>query len=353
VTGTALSNEELVEAFRTQARGCELAGSPIYAELLVRAAADVARGGLFADLVATYSGVPMLDALPLRVLGAVHAMVLGGRARALAAFYPSAGGVFEADAAWRALCEVCDANRDELRDAAATLRVQTNEVRRSAVLAPGFLRVAARTGLPLRIREIGSSAGLNLLFDRYRYQLGPHHFGDSASPLLLTTGWEGAAPDLAAPLHVADRRGCDVAPFDVRDPQHRLRLESFIWPEQLERLARLRNALEVAMREPPVIDTMPAGDFLDAQTAQRAEGVATVVFHSVMWWYVPEAERLRIADVMERAGKRASRYAPLAWLRMEGTRLEETELRLRLWPDGTDTHLANAHWHGASVRWLG
>ena len=207
----------------------------------------------------------MLDALPLRMLAAVHAMVLAGRAPALASFYPSAGGHFEADAAWRALCELCDANRAELRDAAATLRVQTNEVRRSAVLAPGFLRVAARTGLPLRLREIGSSAGLNLLFDRYGYELGPHRFGDAGSPLLLTANWEGPAPDLAAPLRVESRRGCDVAPFDVRNAEHRLRLESFIWPEQLERLARLRAALEVALREPPEIDAAAAGDWVEAR----------------------------------------------------------------------------------------
>ena len=191
VTPAALSHAELADAFRAQARGCALTGSPIYSALLDRAADDVARGGLFADLVSTYRGVPMLDALPLRVLGAVHALVLGGRAPGLAAFYPSTGGHFEAEGAFRALCEVCDAHRDELRDAAATLRVQTNEVQRSAVLVPGFLRVAARTGLPLRIREIGSSAGLNLFFDRHRYEWGPHRFGDAAAPLVLAARWNG------------------------------------------------------------------------------------------------------------------------------------------------------------------
>jgi hypothetical protein len=352
VSDGSLSNEELVAAFRTQARGCELTGSPIYADLLDRAADDVARGGLFADLVSTYRGVPMLDALPLRVLAAVHAMVLGGRAPGLAAFYPSAQGHFEADAAWRALCDLCDAHRTELQHAAATLRVQTNEVRRSAVLAPGFLRVAARTGLPLRIREIGSSAGLNLIFDRYGYELGSHRLGDADSPLQLTASWDGGTPDLAATLRVASRRGCDVAPFEVRDPQHRLRLESFIWPEQLERLARLRAAIAVALRDSPTIDRAGAGDWVEAQAAEPARGVATVFFHSVVWWYIPEAERARITSAIEAAGARATRDAPVAWLRMEGSRVEETELRLRLWPDGADTHLANAHWHGASVRWL-
>jgi hypothetical protein len=260
------------------------------------------------------------------------------------------GGHFEADEAWRALCDLCDANRDEVRAAAATLRVQTNEVLRSAVLAPGFLRIAARTGLPLRIREIGSSAGLNLLFDRYRYQLGPHRFGDVDSPLQLEASWEGAAPDLDAPLRVADRRGCDVAPFDVRNAEHRLRLESFIWPEQLERLARLRAALAVALREPPPIDAVPAGEWVEAQVSGHADGVATVFFHSVVWWYIPDAERARITRAIEAAGARATPDAPIAWLRMEGSRLEEAELRLRHWPDGADTHLADVHYHGASVR---
>ncbi len=353
MTTAAPSRTELADAFRTQARGCALTGSAIYAEVLTRAADDLAAGGLFADLVSTYRGAPVLDALPLRLLGAVHALVLGGRAPALAAFYPSAGGRFEADGAFRALCAVCDAHRDDLRDAAATLRVQTNEVRRSAALVPGFLRVAARTGLPLRIREIGSSAGLNLVFDRYRYELGPYQWGDAASPLLLAASWDGAPPDLAAPLRVASRRGCDLAPFDLRDPAHRLRLESFLWPEQLERLARLRAALALAMDEAPTIDREAAGAWVEAQLTECDDGVATVLFHSVVWWYIPEAERARITRAMESAGASATHAAPLAWLRMEGATLEEAELRLRLWPDGEDTLLARVHYHGAEVRWLG
>lgn len=344
---------EWIDAFRFQQRGCAQTGSPIYAELIARMTDDLERGGVFATIAAAHRGNPVLDALPLRVLGAVHALVLGGRAPSLAAFYPSTGGHFEAEGAFRALCDVCDAHRDELRDAAATLGVQTNEVQRSAVLVPGFLRVAARTGLPLRIREIGSSAGLNLFFDRHRYELGPHRFGDASAPLVLAARWSGAPPDLEATLRVASRRGCDVAPLDVRDPAHRLRLASFVWPEQLDRLARLRAALAVAMREPPAIDAEPAGAWLESQLGERAEGVATVLFHSVVWWYIPEAERARITRAMESAGARATRAAPLAWLRMEGLRLEEAELRLRLWPDGEDALLARVHWHGAEVQWLG
>lgn len=338
--------------FRAQARQCAKLGSPIYAALLEHAAEDLERGGPFADLVVGYRGHPALDALPFRIFGRVHALVLEGRAPGLARFYPSAGGAFEPDGAWRALLQLVEDERETLREAAERGRVQTNEVLRSTALLPGFLRVASRTRLPLRLREIGASAGLNLLFDRYRFALGPHAWGDPASPLRLETAWEGAAPDLDAEVRVADRRGCDVAPIDVRRPEERLRLLSFVWPEQDERLARMRTAMELVAADAPRLDTEPAGEWVAREVAPHA-GFATVLFHSVMWWYVPEEERARITRAMEAAGALARPDAPVAWLRMEGATLDEAEVRLRLWPDGEDVLLGAAHYHGAWVRFRG
>lgn len=352
MSAAAPSRAALADAFRTQARGCEQTGSPIYAALLDRAAEDVSRGGVFADAVADYRGLPILDALPLRLLGRAHALVLAGEAPALARFFPSAGGTFEIEGAWRALVDLVGANAKLFREAATSWRVQTNEVRRSAVLLPGFLRIAARTGLPLRLREIGASAGLNQGFDRYHYELGPHRWGDPASPLCLATDWQGAAPELAAPLRVVERRGCDVAPIDLRDPAARVKLQSFIWPEQHDRLERLRTAIELVAADPPAIERSPAGEWVERHVVPE-RGAATVLFHSVVWWYVPEAERDRITAAMNAAGARATHEAPLAWLRMEGARVEEAELRLRLWPRGDDALLAAVHWHGAWVRWSG
>jgi hypothetical protein len=348
----APSREGLVGAFRAQAETCRQMGSAVYAELLGRAAADLAAGGVFADVVADYRGNPVLDALPFRVFGAVHAMALSGSAPELAAYYPSAGGRFDAEPAWKAVCALLAANPGPMRAAALEWRVQTNEVRRSAVLLGGFLRAARETRLPLRLREIGASAGLNLVWDRYRYALGPHRWGSETAELALSTDWTGPAPDLDAPVRVAERRGCDVAPIDAADPEQRLRLESFVWPDQLERLARLRAAVDAVLRARPPIDKEPAGSWV-AREAMPQPGVATVLFHSVMWWYLPEEERAGIGETMEAAGARASAEAPLAWLRMEGASLAETELRLRLWPGGGDQLLARAHYHGASVRWLG
>ncbi|RIL01589.1 MAG: DUF2332 domain-containing protein [Proteobacteria bacterium] len=351
MSAPAPTRERLVQDFRTQAAGCANMGSPIWAELLQRAADDLERGGIWADVVADYRGEPILDALPLRILGAAHGMALAGRAPSLAAFLPSTGGRFDAEGAWAALQDLLRAHADEMRRAATSRRVQTNEVRRSAALLPGFLRIAQRTGLPLRIREIGASGGLNLLFDRYHYALGPHRWGDPASPLHLATEWSGGAPDLDAKLLIESRRGCDVAPIDLGDPAERIKLQSFVWPEQLDRLERLRAALAVVAADPPPIDAAPAGEWVEREI-EPAPGVATVLFHSVVWWYVPEAERDRVTRWMESAGARASRAAPLAWLRMEGANIDGAELRLRLWPGNEEIPLAAVHWHGATVRWL-
>jgi len=347
------AREALVASFRLQARGCAQTGSPIYAELLTRAADDLEAGGVFADVVADFRGEPMLDALPLRVLGAVHERVLSGAAPALAAHYPSAGGRFAPDGAWRALRELVAAELDELRAAAATRGVQTNEVRRSAALLGGFLRIAHETGLPLRVREIGSSAGLNLGFDRFAYRLGPHAWGDPSSPVVLGCDWEGPPPDLGAALRVASRAGCDLAPIDVCEPAQARRLESFVWPDQLERLERLRAAVALAREHPPCIEAVRADAFVARELAAPVDGEATVLVQSVVWWYLPEAERERVISIVRDAGVRARAEAPLAWLRMEGVRIDDAELRLMLWPGGEDRLLAHVHWHGAWVRWSG
>jgi hypothetical protein len=341
-----------VESFRFHARGCAVAGSPLYAELLARAADDLEAGGVFAELVEGFEGHPVLLVLPLRVMGAVHRLVLAGAAPALAAHYPSAGGRFEAEGAWRALVDAARAHAPAIRARLAS-NVQTNEVRRCAVLLGGLLRVAAGTGLPLRVREIGASAGLNLLFDRWRYELGPHRWGDPRAPLAIAADWEGPPPDLGAPLRVASRAGCDVDPIDVTDAEDRLRLESFVWPDQVERHARLRAALAAARADPPRIERARAGEWVPRELAARPAGEATVLVQSHVFWYLPEAERDELLRDVRAAGLRASDERPIAWLRFEGTGVDSFGLRLWSWPPGEDRLLARCHPHGSWVRWEG
>jgi hypothetical protein len=341
---------ELAAVFRHQSHTAAHLGSPLVAALLARAAEDVAAGGPLARLVGDFRGHPVLDNLPLRVVGAVHAEVLAGRAPALAAFFPSAGGTFEAEGAWQALRALVDERAEALAPRLSE-PLQTNEVRRCCALVGGFLRVAARHGLPLRLLEIGASAGLNLLWDRYGYALGPHRFGPRDAPLQLDTAWSGPPPELAAPVRVATRAGCDLRPLHAADAEQRLRVESFVWPDQVDRLARLRAALAAAAQDPPPVAPRRAGDWLGEVLAAQHPGVATVVFHSVVWWYIPDQERATVTETMERAGARAAADRPLAWLRMEGASTAEAELRLLEWPGGADVLLGRCHWHGAWVAW--
>jgi hypothetical protein len=316
------------------------------------AAQDVEQGGVIARLVDGWRGHPVLDALGLRLLGGIHRLVLTGSAPGLARHYPSVGGVPDPATVWSELVALVAERFEELR-AALRERVQTNEVARAAALLPGFLRISAVTGLPLHLLELGSSAGLLQLAERYRYELGPHNWGAEGSGVRIRAEWSGPAPDLDAKLEVASRAGCDPNPLDLSDPAVALHLQSFVWPEQTDRLALLRAAIRYAQSVRPRIEHAGAAQFLARELAEPVRNVATVVFQSVVWWYIPEAERAEVVRLVNEAGSRAAPNAPLAWLRLEGVTTREAELRLSLWPGGGETLLGTAHYHGRWVRWNG
>jgi hypothetical protein len=176
--------------------------------------------------------------------------------------------------------------------------------------------------------------------------------GPADAGLVLDTEWSGPAPALDADLRVARRAGCDVAPIDLEDAEARLRLESFIWGDQPERLARLRGAIAMTRRAGVAIDEARAGDWLERKLEANEPGLARVVFHSVVWWYLPVEEQQRVTATIEAAGARADASSPLAWLRMEGQDLDHAEVRLRLWPGGDDLLLGRTRYHGQAVEWL-
>lgn len=351
-----------IEAFRLQAEWCEKFNSPLYAALLADCAADIERGGVVARVLDGWQGAPMPDALPLRLLGAAHRLALDGEAPELARFYPSCGGRPAGPAMGEALLQVVAAHAPTIR-AALARQVQTNEVNRSAALLGGFLRAASATARPLRLLEIGSSAGLNLGWDRYRYEMllrdgaapdAPRRaqsvWGDAAAAVCLRAEWDGPLDVFAARATVAERAGCDLAPIDVTDAAQVRVLESFVWPDHLERLAQLRAAVRALQHDPPRLTRRRAAEWLAAEATPRP-GVTTVVFHSIMWWYLSAEERDAVEAHMAAAGARATADAPLAWLRMELMSARDPEVRLRLWPPGEDHLLAHADAHGKRITW--
>src|SRR5262245_4555569 len=239
---------------RYQVPWCRDLGSQLYAHLLERSAADCEAGGPAWDVLAGHEDMPLGDALPIRFVGAVHRLVLRGEAPELARHYPSAGGAYRAgDDPWPAFRALLAARSADLR-ALLPRPVQTNETARTACLLGGFATVARESGLPLRLFEVGASAGLNLRFDRFRYESAGFAWGDPHAAVRLRDIFEGPPPEVPAQLPVAERRGCDASPLDPGREEDRLTLRSFLWPDQLERRARLDAAFEIAARVPARVE---------------------------------------------------------------------------------------------------
>ena len=212
--------------------------------------------------------------------------------------------------------------------------------------------VARTTGLPLRVLEIGASGGLNLNFDRYRYESGDWEFGDRSSPVRFEEVFAGAAPPQGVELGVAERRGCDERPCDPASEEGRRTLLTYVWPDQEERVRLLRGALEVARCHALRVDRAGAGEWLAERLDHPADGTATVVFHSIVMQYLADPERARVDELIESAGREAEPDRPLARLAMEPGH-EMAELALTLWPGGRTRVVAKAGYHGRPVHWLG
>jgi hypothetical protein len=229
--------------------------------------------------------------------------------------------------------------------------VQTNEVGRCAALLGGFVEVARRTGLPLRLLEVGAAAGLILRWDHYLYEVGHKRWGDPDSPVRVPNVFGDVYPRLDVPTRIEERRGCDASPIDPGTDEGALTLQSYVWPDQVERFRRLTAAIDVARRVPAPVDHANAADWIEVALACTVSGAATVVYHSIVWQYLSSSDRARFKRVMNAAGRAATPHRPLAWLRFEPAR-NIAEVRLQLWPGGKERLLARSGFHGKPVYWL-
>jgi len=349
-----MSDDPIARMLQTQGAVCASFGSAFYGALAPLAAAELA--GAPRALFAPWEGASYRqlvdDAVALRFLGALHDLALSGEDADLAAAFPPVGD--DAAAAWRVARAAIE--RHGARIAVfMSHEPQTNEVRRSACLLPGFLAVAAAFGLPMRCLETGASAGLNQLWNRYGYDLGAAgRWGDPASPVQLNADWSGPTPALASSVAVAETAACDRNPIDLADPAQRRRLKAYLWPDQAERMARFDAAAGVAIAAGVRVEKADAADWTAAKAAPR-EGLATVVFHSIFWQYLPAATQTAMRTALERHGAAVTASAPLAWLRMEPPPDAPVpiELRLTLWPGGEERLLAEVQAHGAWLTWKG
>ncbi len=329
-------------AFRIQAHYCTRMGAPIYAGICTTLADAMTRNSAVGARVLDWPGEPTRDALPLRLMGGLHALVRAGADEELAAIF-AGGDAGAIDAVLQ-------------RHSAALLPwldgpPQTNEAGRSATLMTGLLEVARRHGPRLELIEIGSSAGINLLIDRFGFDLGGTLVGPQTSTVMLRPEWRGAAPE-PTPVEIVDVRGCDQAPLDATDPEVAARLLAYAWPEAPQRAARLAAAIEMQRAEPVALVGKDAADWVDEQLARpQVPGATRVLMHSVVWQYLPDTTADRIIAAMDAAGTRATDEHPLAWVMVEPDRSNARHvLRVKSWPGhGEWQVIASAHAHGAWI----
>ncbi len=350
MTRAMTTPQDVRAAFANQVDYCEANNAPITAAIVGGIAAALDDTTSFGQRVLGWQGTPLADALPLRCAAAFHALHLAGKAPELDQVY---AGVARDLAVRQAIASII-AERDYVLLPWLDSPPQTNEAGRSASFIAALLWLAQQ-GLPARfaLDEIGTSAGINLMLDRYRYDLGGVRVGPADAAMAFAPEWRGPPPPQRI-LDILTAQGCDVAPVDLTDPAQAARLRVYIWPEHTERFARLDAAIAEAQRNPPAIARADAADFVEALLAEpQPAGTTRVLMHSIVWQYVPEASRERVTAAMKSAGARATPERPLAWIMLEANRTNfRHELRVRHWPAAPDwTLLGTSHAHGEWVEW--
>jgi hypothetical protein len=313
-------DEPLGAQMRAHAEFCASTGAPLYAVLMRGLADDLDSGGPTAEVLDGRLDAPPGDVVQLRLLGGLHRIVLRRQAPLLATYYRSVGGEAAPDGAWAVARDVVAAHVDELRSA-LDVPPQTNEPGRAAALAAGLLVTALVKGRSdVRLLEVGASAGLNLLVDRFRVTPAGadgagRGWGPVGSPVDLSGTVHGTWPSGA--VRVVERRGCDLAPLDPVSPDGRLRLTSFVWPDHVDRHRRLAGALALAAAHPVPVDRADAVTWLRQRLAEPApDGVLTVVWHSIFLQYLDDADRAALWGAVDDASVRM----PLAHLALEAPR---------------------------------
>jgi hypothetical protein len=274
---------------------------------------------------------------PLQLLGGLHYLALS-----------------EGLDPWSDPAPVLAGRGDWLREFVEKHGVQTNEVQRSWLLLPCFLEVARRTGVEtLDLIELGTSAGLNLVWDRYGYGYQHGRWGPSDASLVLTGEERRPVPARLFELvpHVRRRRGIDLSPLDVTRSDDALLLKAFVWADQTARLERLDRAVETLREAPPELERGDVVDRLPQLLAERELGALTVVFQTAVRGYLSREAWKQLVGALDDAGRKF----PLALVSVSQPAAGEHRywgLWLRLWPDGEKRLLAHAGFHGQWVEWL-
>lgn len=328
-------------AFADQAASCRQMGSPLTANVCEHLGAALQPDqGPVAQRVLNWPGEASsrADSVPLRLAGALHAVILAEKAPELAAAYK------KSDPSTELLLATIAAHQDFILDWLDS-PPQTNEVGRSAAIIGATRFVSTQCGLPIEALELGASAGLNLNFHRYHLgDIGPGNPAVSLSP-----EWQGEMPDGSPDIISVE--GVDLRPLDAR--RDGMRLLAYCWADQHDRLSRLRAALDMAKQHPPHVTAGDAADWLEQRLSQRRPSRLRFVYHTIAWQYFPASVQERCEAAMQQAGAAATEHEALAHFSMEADgSADGAGMTLRLW-DGQLRiwQLGRADFHGRWIKW--
>lgn len=351
--GMTLGNSEVVLSFVNQTRWCKENQFFFSGEFLAAAARDIAHPPIYLEMIASWRGNPHTDRLPLRLMSAAHTLSLSGTMPDLTASFPSDRSSGDARVAWAIVCDAMATKPEFFRNRLAAIP-QHNEIGRTAALLGGFLEIARQTSLPFRLLELGASAGLHQIWDKYSYCLNAEHWGSNDCPVAVSVIWKGSLPPLDQHPEVESRAACDLSPLSLSNSDHLRQLQSYVWPEQRKRIDLLHHACELAHDLGVLVDKERAGTWLPRKLQGGMPRQTTVVFNSFFWFYLTDSEKLEIRHAIIDAGEAADSASPLAWLRYEPAGLpyaSPPELKLTLWPRGQTVILGNGHEQGRYMNW--
>ncbi len=341
----------VTEGIEWQAEHAEPAGAPCTGRVVRAMLALLETDTAVGRRMANWQGLALEDAMPLRINGGLHNLVLTGEDRRLEPVY--AGLVTDQNTIDALVVDVVrtyDARLLPWLDGPP----QTNEAGRSWAFMSALLWLSERLGPEFELCEIGASAGVNTMMERYHFILGGVETGPQ-SPMHIHPEWRGPPPP-DSPVNITSIRGCDQAPIDLSNPEAALRLKSYVWPEASARMGRIEAAIELASQNPPQIVRQDAGDFVrEMLAAPQTKGVTRVLCHSIVWQYIPQDTRAAIEEAMLTAAAQATAERPLAWVSLETNRdTFRHELHVRYWPGGgASVLLGCGHPHGAWAEWFG
>lgn len=254
------------------------------------------------------------------------------------------------DALWLAVSQALTDQTDFI-DTFIDSPPQTNEVRRAAALIAAGHLIASHFPNPMRVSELGASAGLNLNWDRFALDIGGTRLGPADAALTLSPDWTGETPPKTMPT-VVERRGVDLNPVDPATDDS-LRLRAYLWADQPPHRRTLTDA---ALALPhAAVDKADALDWLTPRLP-HVTGQTHMIYTTVAWQYFPAEKQRQGLAMIKAAGTTATPDTPLAFVQMEDDGGDNgTALTLRLWPNTTGNDhpftLGRVDFHGRWVDW--